>query len=66
MKITKALLKQIIKESLLEVNEYKWHKADRKTMGQDGKAKGRQKKNWVGKNTNDVIINWYKKMGMSE
>jgi len=51
---------------LVEVNEYGWNKADRKTMGQDGKAKGRQKKNWMGKNTNDVIANWYKGMGLAE
>ena len=66
MKITRKQLRWIIAESLLEVNEYKWHKADRKTMGQDGKAKGRQKKNWVGKNTNDVITSWYKDMGLAE
>ena len=59
-------LRLYIRGLLSEVNEYGWNKADRKTMGQDGKAKGRQKKNWVGQNTNDVIVNWYKKMGLAE
>jgi len=61
-----SLLRLYIRDLLSEVNEYEWNKADRKTMGQDGKAKGRQKKNWVGQNTNDVITNWYKKMGLAE
>ena len=59
-------LRVYIRALLIEVNEYEWNKADRKTMGQDGKAKGRQKKNWVGQDTNDVITNWYKKMGLAE
>tara|TARA_A100001011_G_scaffold245813_1_gene253824 strand:- start:5402 stop:6097 length:696 start_codon:yes stop_codon:yes gene_type:complete len=61
-----SALRLYVRELLAEVNEYEWKKADRKTMGQDGKAKGRQKKNWVGQNTNDVITNWYKKMGLSK
>ena len=61
-----SLLRLYIRDLLSEVNEYEWNKADRKTMGQDGKAKGRQKKNWVGQNTNDEIVNWYKKMGLAE
>jgi hypothetical protein len=64
--VIESALRSYIREMLLEVNEYGWDKADRKTMGQDGKAKGRQKKNWVGQNTNDVIVNWYKDMGLAE
>lgn len=64
--VQEASLRRYVRSLLVEVNEYEWNKADRKTMGQDGKAKGRQKKNWVGQNTNDVITNWYKKMGLAE
>ena len=64
--VEEAALRQYVRDLLVEVNEYGWNKADRKTMGQDGKAKGRQKKNWMGKNTNDVIANWYKGMGLAE
>jgi hypothetical protein len=64
--IEEAALRRYIRGLLIEVNEYVWNKADRKTMGQDGKAKGRQKKNWVGQDTSDVIVNWYKKMGLAE
>jgi hypothetical protein len=63
---TNESLRSYIRSLLLEVNEYGWNKADRKTMGQDGEAKGRQEKNWVGQNTNDEIVNWYKKMGLAE
>ncbi len=64
--VQEATLRQYVRGLLVEVNEYGWNKADRRTMGQDGKAKGRQKKNWVGQNTDDVITSWYKKMGLSE
>ena len=64
--VVESVLRSYVRNLLLEVNEYGWNKADRKTMGQDGKAKGRQKKNWVGQNTNDVIANWYKDMGLAE
>ena len=60
-----SLLREYIRE-LFEANEYGWEKANRKTMGQDGKAKGRRKKNWLGQNTDDEIVNWYKKMGLAE
>ncbi|MBC8227650.1 MAG: hypothetical protein H8E74_11065 [Gammaproteobacteria bacterium] len=60
------LLRKYIRELIAEANEYGWEKANRETMGQDEKAKSRRKKNWLGQNTNDEIVNWYKKMGLAE
>lgn len=64
--IEESDLRRYVRDLLIEVNEYGWDKANRKTMGQDGEAKGRQKKNWMGQDTNDLIVNWYKKMGLNE
>ena len=64
--IQEASLRSYVRSLLLEVNEYGWLQGTRKTRGQDGKAKGRQEKNWVGQNTDDVINSWYKKMGLTE
>ena len=64
--IQEANIRNYVRNVLLEVNEYGWLQGNRKTMGQDGKAKGRQEKNWVGQNADDVISSWYKKMGLSE
>ena len=64
--IEESALRNYVRDLLIEVNEYGWDKANRKTMGQDGEAKGRQKKNWMGQDTNDLIVNWYKKMGLNE
>ena len=64
--VEESALRSYVRDLLIEVNEYGWDKANRKTMGQDGEAKGRQKKNWMGQDTNDLIVNWYKKMGLNE
>lgn len=64
--VAEAALRKYIRSLLVEVNEYGWNKSTKETTGQNGKAKGRQPKNWVGKNVDDEITGWYKKMGLEK
>lgn len=61
-------LRRAIREILME-KAHKWMPATKENMHQDGTSKSRGywdgvDKTWTGQSTDDVINNWYKKMGL--
>ena len=61
-------LRRMIRMMLVETS-HKWMPATKKSVHQDGTSKSRgywsgDDKTWTGQNTDDVLNNWYKSIGL--